>query len=202
MFPLGDVTLLPPLVYFLFMPECCQELLVRPCRSPVSYVWIPACVNKPFLSLEVILENHLALLHLFLSRGLYAIRFFKVGCWAGQSLFWSLGLWSCFCLAPFFQVLNFTCIVTASVTAPSLHSPDLFFLVSSVKSSKVSAFLDSSITCVVKLFMCYANLLYCYALPCSFLADMGIVNFPYKDQGLLMWGFLQALYTSFWPDCV
>lgn len=104
-FLLGDMTVLPPLICFLFMLEFCQEAPCSSLQAPVSFAWLPACVNTPFFSLEVIFKNQPALLRRFLSRELYPMRLLKVGHWTGQSLFfWSLELWSCFCLAPFFQV--------------------------------------------------------------------------------------------------
>lgn len=59
----GELTLLPPLVSFLFMSGFIQERLVHPCRSPVAFDF---CAHQdwPFLSLEEAnLENQPALLN-------------------------------------------------------------------------------------------------------------------------------------------
>lgn len=44
LFLLGDMTLLPPLVCFLFIVEFCQTFLSHLCR-PVSFASLPACEN-------------------------------------------------------------------------------------------------------------------------------------------------------------
>ena len=47
MFFSGHPTLLLVLVYFLFMSEFCQELLVHSCRPSATFAWLPVHGDEP-----------------------------------------------------------------------------------------------------------------------------------------------------------
>lgn len=91
----GYPSLLPPCVYFLFMFEFGQELLVHQCRPLGIFTWLLMYWDGAFWSLDkMILESS------FLGQGPlgpYPKALFQAVIWRKQNLVsWSSGLWAYF----------------------------------------------------------------------------------------------------------